>query len=67
MAADLTFQDSIAISQLFEYKGWLIDEKNKSSLFNRFLLVMEITLLSFYSNYIVSYLMTASSIPANYL
>lgn len=37
MAADLTFQDSIAISQLFEYKGWLIDEKNKSSLFNRFL------------------------------
>ena len=37
MATDLTLQDSIDISQLFEHKGWPIDEKNKSSLFNRFL------------------------------
>lgn len=36
MATELTMQDLSDIFQLFNHKGWLIDEKNKSSLYNRF-------------------------------
>lgn len=37
MMAEWTWQDSIDIYKLFEHKGWPVDEKNKSSLFNRFI------------------------------
>ena len=36
MAIELTMQELTDIFQLFKHKGWLIDEKNKSSLYNRF-------------------------------
>ena len=41
METDLTWQDSIDIYNLFTDKGWPIDEKNKSSLFNRFIRIFD--------------------------
>lgn len=41
MQTDLTWQDSIDIYNLFTDKGWPIDEKNKSSLFNRFIRIFD--------------------------